>query len=230
MLEIKKIDNRSHDVNWINMELVQLSKPSSLDFRVILSSNVEKFYSHGELDIESKDFVKFVKLVERLARSSYELRGYIKYLKENVNLDKCHFLEIADMENVSIELHHHPFTMFDITKIILIKYFKSKDIIPLMDIISEIVEVHYKGMVGLIPLSITMHEAAHAGELTIPISLVHGNVDLFISEYREWIEPSYMEKIKHLREAEMFLLEQVNKDNSKKTAIRILKNKIFIPN
>ena len=104
----------------------------------------------------AKDKVKFIKRCERTIRSSMEYRDYISYLKEYVDMNHCAFFNNVENGNgnrVRIEIHHEPFTLYDITNVVLNRFLK--DGIPLNElyIADEVMKLHYENMVGLIPLS-----------------------------------------------------------------------------
>ena len=69
-----------------------------------------------------KDKVKFIKRCEKVIRSSNEYRDYVAFLKENIDMDKCAFWKNVSSENskrVKIEIHHEPFTLFDIVSVVV---------------------------------------------------------------------------------------------------------------
>jgi hypothetical protein len=77
----------------------------------------------------------------------------------------------------------------------------------------EIMRLHYVGLVGLIPLSVTAHELVHAGKLIVPLNCVYGRFVQFVKEYFEYIDPSHLamlnEKIiltKNLNREDMSIL------------------------
>ena len=217
------------DTNWVEPELIDIF-PKTMSIMDILGNKIYPLFNENwVIDTETKEYVKVVKLIEQLARGSFELKNYIKYLKESLDLNKCHFIPIANINNSSIELHHHPFTMYDITSIIFQKSIydciENKKEISLMDILSEIVEVHYNGLVGLIPLSKTVHEATHNGDLIIPISWCHGNIKGFLNVYSDVVSPYLKEKIRQLIEYEEQHIEMVKKKNANILNFNILKNK-----
>ena len=140
--------------------------------------------------MNDKDKIKCIKMIERIVRSSNEYKQYIQFLKQEIDMTKCTFFNNVNNKNnssVSIEIHHEPFTLFDITSIVLEKYIDlSEDIDPLM-IAEEVMELHYKNFVGLIPLSITVHQLVHDGKILIPLQNVYGNYIAFLEEYDAYI-------------------------------------------
>lgn len=140
--------------------------------------------------MNDKDKIKMIKTVERIARSSQEYKHYIQFLRDEIDMTLCSFFNnVSNKESkrVSIEIHHEPFTLFDITQIVVEKWIANElDINPLL-IAEEVMRIHYQGHVGLIPLSLTVHELVHQGKLFIPLQNVYGNFIAFLEEYDQYI-------------------------------------------
>ena len=56
----------------------------------------------------------------------------------------------------------------------------------------EVMRIHYEGLVGLIPLSITVHELVHDGKVPIPLNCVYGRFVEFTKRYYDYIDPIYI--------------------------------------
>lgn len=141
--------------------------------------------------LNDKDKVKFIKMIERIVRSSLEYKQYIRFLKDEIDMTECSFFNNVSNKNgskVSIEIHHEPFTLFDIVQIVTEKYIRTGTELNPLDIAEEVMILHYKNHVGLIPLSITVHQLVHDGKLFIPLQNVFGKYTKFIEEYRSIIE------------------------------------------
>lgn len=138
-------------------------------------------------DMDERAKATLVKLIERLVRSSTEYRQLINFLKEHFDMDACaYYNNVTNKDNrwVKIEVHHSPFTLYDITYIVLNKHFSLYGRnINISNIVYEILELHYRGIVGLIPLNKTIHELNHNGFILIPVKYVFGDIELFFSEY-----------------------------------------------
>jgi hypothetical protein len=140
--------------------------------------------------MSDRDKVKFIKTVERIVRGSQEYKQYIAFLRKEVDMTMCsYFTNISkkDGAKVSIEVHHEPFTLFDITQIVVEKWMtEEKKINPIL-ISEEVMKLHYQGKVGLIPLSITVHDLVHNGKIFIPLQNVYGDFLSFLEEYEPYI-------------------------------------------
>lgn len=149
--------------------------PSSMEYYVPLSNDKEKH--------------KFISRVEKVIRSSMEYRDYINFLKEHVGLDSCVFFQHvggsnAKKNHISVEMHHEPFTLYDIVMVVLQKYIDQG--LPINDLMiaDEVMELHYANKVGLVPLSKTAHQIVHnSTKLLIPLNVVYGQYSEFLNEY-----------------------------------------------
>jgi len=143
-----------------------------------------------EVQITKED--KFIiKNVERLIRLSPEYKSLIRFLKYNkdVELSKDAFfgnIDVSDKETkVRLEFHHEPFTLFDIVWAVILKLrHEGSDISDNEFMIAdEVMKLHYEGKIGLIPLTTTLHELAHSGELEIKRTQILGDIETFFDEY-----------------------------------------------
>lgn len=140
----------------------------------------------------AKDTERYVKRIERIVRTSKEYRDYIDFLRENIDMTKCAFFNNVDnKENrrIKIEVHHEPLTLFYITLAVVNKYIAEA--IPLNDlyIADEVMDIHYRNLVGLIPLSKSIHKYVHNnGNMVIPLYLVYGDYQTFMQEYGQYLD------------------------------------------
>lgn len=136
-----------------------------------------------------KDKLKLIKELERMVRNSLEYKEYIEFLKNNMDMTQCSFFNNISNKNrkFSVHIHHEPFTLFDIVKIVVEKAIKNNVDINYFDLSEEVMLIHYRNMVGLLPLSLTVHEAVHDGQIFIPLQAVFGNFMKFYEEYQEYI-------------------------------------------
>lgn len=143
----------------------------------------------------NRDRVKFIKTCESLIRKSMEYKDYIKFLKNHMDMNKCLVLKGLNVENgkrYSIEIHHEPFTLFDIVETVLLKReYLGEGINPFL-IADEVMELHYDEKIGLVPLSKTMHQLVHDDKIFIPLQLIYHKYDKFYDEY----EPFMSERLK----------------------------------
>jgi hypothetical protein len=155
-----------------------------------------------ERDIDfanEKEFMHYVKDIERIIRKSQEYKKYIKYLKDELDINKCSFLpqvDIKEVKGVGLEMHHYPFTLFDIVSIVIKHHlsFKEEKIYPFL-IAEEVMEAHFNNIIGLVPLSKTVHKLAHNGSVYIGLNQIFGNVKEFIKKYKYGVTQDYKEML-----------------------------------
>ena len=163
----------------------------------------------GTLD-DFKKFEKMLKSAVVLVRSSPEYRKYIKYLREEFDMAECSLLRGITTDNASIEVHHYPFTLFDITEIVAL-YMKANHIdFTIFDLAERVCKLHYQNKVGLVALSSTVHELAHSGAVFIPLKNVFGDVRSFCYEYNSGMNGDHLEKIKSLVDLEDSAIADTN--------------------
>lgn len=145
-----------------------------------------------------KDMVKFTKKIEMLVRHSLEYRQYIKFLRDTCDMRRCAILKgICNTEgkHYTIEIHHEPFNLFQIVQIVIAKYQSlGMDLNP-YQLANEVMQLHYDGKVGLIPLSATQHKLVHRGDIFIPMQKIYQNYIGFVQEYEEYIPDKISELI-----------------------------------
>ena len=189
------------------IDVLVIDKPQDMEYQLTISNEREK--------------TKIVKRMERIIRGSTEYKDYIAFLRENVGMDACAFFNNINKDtskSLRIEIHHVPFTLFDITKIIVNKYMEEG--LPLNELLmaEEVMKEHYSNMVGLIPLSKTLHLMVHgenAEKVVIPAYMIFGNYKKFIEEYGDYMNDEDFKKIerliqrtKEIKESDYKFLEQ----------------------
>lgn len=160
----------------------------SIDTDMFSISNKTSYF------LEESERKKFIKNVEKIVRGTIEYRKLIQYIRENLELDQCSILNNLDTDVVSIELHHAPYTLYDIVDIVLMKYEMNEYLFNTLTIAEEVLALHYKNRVGLTPLSDTIHQLVHSQQLKIHRVQVIGNVDLFYNEYKEYMNEDQITK------------------------------------
>jgi hypothetical protein len=157
---------------------------------------VENFMTRTIFDEKAR--VKFIKAVVKLVRSAPEYTQYLAYLKDNFGLTSCSFLPNVHDELASIELHHYPFSLFDVCDTVFEDLIKQDIKVTTFDIADKVLALHHKNQIGLVPLSETMHQLVHAGKLFVNFKQVYGNVMDFINDYEEAFSPELIDNFKVL--------------------------------
>jgi hypothetical protein len=75
---------------------------------------------------------------------------------------------------------------------------KNGEMLTIESVGYEVMFVHYSLMVGLIPLSETVHELVHTQYLFIPTNKVYGYYKAFVQTYYNYIDPELLDKLDEL--------------------------------
>jgi len=164
----------------------------------------EKFEGYGAfatlayLKEDFKEKAKYVKYLERQIRGSLELKAYLSFIKEHAEMNDCAIFAGVSREDCRIEIHHFPFSLFDITRIVLDDALANNEDVSSFTIVSRVVLEHFLGNVGLIPLSLTAHELAHAGQITLSLKSVTGNWQNFVRKFSYVMTQEDLDKLQFL--------------------------------
>lgn len=134
---------------------------------------------------------KYNTLIKSMVRKTPEYREYIEFLKKHRGMYRSHVLpnvRIDSGKHYSIEIHHEPFTLFEIIDIVVRKREECGEDLNPLHVVEEVLELHFDNKVGLVPLDITCHELCEKGLLFIPMQDLYGRYDLFYDEYSAIIE------------------------------------------
>lgn len=148
------------------------------DKQVILeSANYGKeyfcFVDQDILEDDEKAKTKFIKNVEKTVRSSSEYKKWLNFLKSTLSIDlQCY--HSGNLPNMcSLEIHHHPYTLFQLVDITM--YNMQDELYTIFDLAKNVMKLHFMNLVGFVPLCISSHENYHAQILDIPIEVCEGN-------------------------------------------------------
>jgi hypothetical protein len=184
------------------------NKLANIDFKEIDGNPIVKSDSNVFLEsfyfskfYEEKAYKKFVGNIEKLVRTSNEYKRYIELLRTNVSaLNLDNILTNITNADAELEFHHYPFTLFDVVDILCVNKFINKKNFTSFQVAKEVMDLHYKNLIGLVPLTKTNHELAHEGSLFISKRQVFGNYEEFIRMYDAAISVDLKEKIKNINE------------------------------
>jgi hypothetical protein len=149
---------------------------------------------------EPRVYSKFIKNVERLIRSSKEYKKYIELLRSNhsaLNLDNV--LTNISAADADMEFHHYPLTLYDVVDVVCTDKFLKKENFTSFSIGKEIMDIHYKNIIGLVPLTETNHELAHKGALFFSTKQIFGDWEEFVKKYEKGISAEMQEKIDNMK-------------------------------
>ena len=94
-------------------------------------------------------------------------------MKTELDLTKCALLPGIDCSEgaASLEFHHYPMNLYEITETIgnqMLETLAEDEKLSCFDIAERVMEEHYRGNIGLIPLTKTLHDMAHNKSIIIP--------------------------------------------------------------
>jgi hypothetical protein len=100
-----------------------------------------------------------------------------------------------DAECNTLEMHHYPFTLYELCEIVMKKQFASNIPVNTFTIADEVLRLHYENVIGLVPLSVTVHQLVHAGRIFLKLSQTFGNITKFITDYQDFIDEELIFKL-----------------------------------
>lgn len=170
-----------------------------------------------EIATDEKKKIKFIRSIEAIIRGSYEYSTYLGILKNELNYSHCMIipgLDIHDLK-ISIEFHHYPFTLFDLVSIEVDDYLNhERYAIDPFVIAENIMKYHFQNLIGLVPLSVTVHELVHDGSKFINEKYILGDYDAYIKKNYHMIDDSYIEKVDEIKNLSRMENEGTEIDNS----------------
>jgi len=161
-------------------ETAEIIKPSIKDIAADTANPVFKI-EESQFNLELKknffytvnDYKYFIKAVEKMVRTAPEYRNWTKYLRTEMNVTEC-VLTHETNEECSIEIHHHPISLFNVCCMVTDTLMQEKEKFSTFDVAQIVIGLHFADKVGYVPLVKTLHEKYHNGFLDIPIELIRG--------------------------------------------------------
>ena len=163
------------------------------------------FYrSSSNLSI-SNELERFIKSIEKLIRKSSTYKGYIKYLREEIGLNQCAlYPDLGKGDEITLEMHHSLFTLFDCVSITLVKFLKENKPVSSFDIAKEVLEDHIKNLIPVTMVSKMVHNAVHPGAnidpLFIPLESMWGDIIGYIEKYKGCFSPDNIARLRRYAE------------------------------
>ena len=167
--------------NIENLELYSDTHPFRLSLRV---RNFEN----------ETEYKKFVKNCEMLVRRCNEYKLWKSYIVDVLQINSC-MITHENMSEVSIEVHHHMPSLFTLISALINQHIEESNDFCSFDIAQQAIELHFKNKIGYVTLLKSMHEKFHNGYLDIPIELVKGDYNYFMTEYSKYLDESDIDTI-----------------------------------
>lgn len=179
-----------------------------------------------------KDKTKWINTCEKIIRSSNEYKELILMFKTSRGMNHCTFFKNLSWEaypraKIRIEVHHEPFTLYALIAVVLNDWLMRDQTPDMFQIAEEVMELHYRGLVGLIPLSKTVHQAVHAGKAIIPLQVIDERWNKFVDEYSYSLEQ--LPEIVDLIRAKLNLTKEYNRNPEQFKSI-LRKKYIYVVN
>lgn len=169
-----------------NVETVSIPEHGQLAIKSDSTPFSEFFYFQDFYDEGSVK--RFAKSVEKMIRTSREYSDYIEVLRSRCTvLNHDNILHNVGQADADMEFHHYPFTLYDIVTIVMSKHVALSERFTSFSLAKEIMVLHSKNMIGLVPLTKTTHELAHDGQLFISTHQIFGNWRGFYEDYEKYI-------------------------------------------
>ena len=157
--------------------------------QIMIMDNIPPYDTEDYDLFNEKDFKKYIDDIERMVRSSREYREAIQYMRKFINMNTSLFFKnINNIETakIKIELHHHPFTLYDIAITVFNKRSRLQEPLDIELVAKEVAYLHYFLVIGLVPLSRTEHKLVHNQALFIPLKL--NGKPIVLGDYNKFIE------------------------------------------
>jgi hypothetical protein len=185
-------ENKLGNIEFIEVNGNKVIKSENSPFAEGLYFN--KFY-------DEKAYKKFITTTERQVRMSNEYKNYVELLHTNLNaLNIDNILSNITSADADIEFHHYPLTLFEIIDVIAIDKFLKKEQFTSFSVAKEAMQLHYKNLIGLVPLTKTNHDLAHSGNLFLSKKQVFGDYTSFVKKYDKAVSLELKEKIKQMED------------------------------
>lgn len=147
---------------------------------------------------DKKEYVQWLIRVKRELRGSIEYEEAISFLKRKRGMSRCGIHNNLSVWNGNrIEIHHTPFVLEDIVSIVTKKHLDRNESMKMTDIMNEVIELHYLGVIGLYPLCCICHSLAHSesgDSIFIPLESVFGDPASFVDIYKPYMTDAMLTK------------------------------------
>jgi hypothetical protein len=162
-------------------ELASIETPYTLSLRIT--------------DINSeKELKRFIRQCEGIIRKSPEYRVWTNYIRDVLGYVSCDLTK-ENHSQCSCDIHHHPISLYMITKAVILNYIAISKEFCSADIAVKVLELHYENRVGFISIIRSLHEKFHNGFLQLPMQLIHGDYKSFITAYGKYLEEDDLDTI-----------------------------------
>lgn len=144
--------------------------------------------------VDEKEMGRFIKSCEFLIRRSPEYNVWTEYIRETLGFTDCQVTG-EQHAHTKVDIHHHPFTLFDIVKGVVCKHLSNAVPFCSYDISEEVIGMHYKLQVPYCLLVRSIHEKYHNGYIRLPMEIVRGECSHYLDNYLKYLDGDECENI-----------------------------------
>ena len=146
------------------------------------------FYQTRDSLLDINTYRQFLKNCETRFRRSETYSNYKGFLIEH-GMDRCqiHGFIHADMQGVSLEMHHAILTLFDVCLIITEHLLNTVGFVTTFDVVQALKEEHKAHNISLVMLSKTPHQVYHSdpNNFFIHPSMCFGKWPVLLEKYNK---------------------------------------------
>jgi hypothetical protein len=180
-------DGSEQPPSSVELEVENIEAPD--DNLEIIGKNQEySLTMYLDPNTDPKVFIRFIKKVERLVRGNPDYKDYIENLRDEEGLDTCAYFGKVDVNKAEIHLHHCISNLYTICITVCSRLMAEGKRVSSFILADEVVKLHLSNKIGLVPLTATMHELAHAGKIKIPRSVVFGDYEAYYEQHKEYMD------------------------------------------
>lgn len=203
-------------------QLTELVENEDLSNLPSLAPEYGEVAFYADMLYDDKGRTKFIKEAVSTIRKCPEYSRYRSFLLENLDMDRCSILSNLTPEEVSaagLELHHAPLGLYDITELVLGQMQVDGQRITSFALANRVMGYHWRGMVGLVPLTQTLHEAVHAGQVHVDPRSIFGNWQGLLDENRAGLTEHLVEKLRAM--ASSWGTEEAQEQNARALSVSL---------
>jgi hypothetical protein len=192
-----------------NKESVKNIDTEDDNIEVLSNNSSYSIAMYLDKSVDPKYYARFIKSTEKMVRSNVDYKEYLEYLRDVEELNSCVFLKNVNSSMAEIQLHHYPFTLYDICDVICNYLVANDKLVSTFILADYVIGLHMNNLIGLVPLSSTIHELVHIEKsIKIPKKSIYGDYKLFYDTYKEYLE-SYKPLIEFLELNDVIGTDQI---------------------
>lgn len=171
---------------------------SNIELENVEGYMIERFNFTDVFDDEK--LKRFIKNIEKQIRRSDAYKSFVGECHAK-GLDRCAILgNVHKTDKVTIEIHHYPFTLYEIVMNCILLHISEKESFNSFTIIRDVLREHHEGIISVVPLCKTVHQLAHKGQVFIPFTSCAGDLGTYVEKYESIMDNTMKENYNELLE------------------------------